>query len=72
MHINIRNSDFDSNGSISGPGVVHILFDMERELFNIKLESNVFKHNSSHTNRAVIEIVNDNEQISDEQLNGEY
>ena len=73
LHITIENSEFVSNGSISGPGVDHIYFQEEYDdvLYNIKLESNVFKDNSSHTGRNVVEILNHHDQITDEQLDGD-
>ena len=50
---------------------MHIWFEYDKDLYNIKLESNVFKHNSSHTNRSIIEIVNDVGQFDEKHLDGE-
>ena len=70
MHISIKNSEFENNGSTSGAGVMRILFPDPSDLYSIMLKGNTFKHNSSHSREPIVEILNYNSYITDPQLNG--
>ena len=64
MHIKIKNSEFNNNGSTYGAAVMYIEFPDPSDLYNIMLEGNVFKHNSSRHEGAVVAIENRNSVIT--------
>ena len=53
-HIRKRNSEFNHNGSILDAGVINIKFDTGADLYSIMLEGNIFKNNTSQSDKPVI------------------
>ena len=70
-HINISSCEFYNNGSTSGPGVMLIDYPEGYDLYSIWLEGNVFRHNSSQLSAPIVEIFNENSNITPDQLDGE-
>ena len=60
MHITIKNCEFNSNGTTSGPAVINIIqtYDNNSDLYSILLQGNIFKHNTSHADHPVIHVFN--------------
>ena len=60
----ITNCEFFGNGSLSSVAVIHVFFPDGFDIYNILLEGNVFKDNSSQKGYAVVAITKENDSFT--------